>query len=103
LARTPIAGLPVGHVLPAAQPSPAASWWHAWPDGWATSAATCAACSCVAAPLWPECMSHGAAACASRLTHIGKPLPAVATDSATARRMARRAVGAREWWITAVP
>ena len=43
-----------------------------------------------------ECMSHGAAACASRLTHMGRPLPAVATDSATARRMARRAVGTGE-------
>ena len=41
-------------------------------------------------------MSHGAAACASKLTHIGRPLPALATDSATARRMACRAVGARE-------
>src|SRR5439155_24186028 len=41
-------------------------------------------------------MSHGAAACASRLTHIGTPLPAVATDNATAKHTARRAVGARE-------
>src|SRR2546425_2654759 len=41
-------------------------------------------------------MSHGAAACASKLTQIGNPLPAVATDSVAARQVARRAVGARE-------
>src|SRR2546430_17362881 len=45
-------------------------------------------------------MSHGAAACASRLTHIGKPLPAVPTDSATARQTARRGVDARDTGIT---
>src|SRR6266545_2353404 len=45
-------------------------------------------------------MSHGAAACASRLMHIGNPLPAVATDSITARQTARRAVGVPEKRIT---
>src|SRR5437763_16768457 len=47
-------------------------------------------------------MSHGAAACASKVTHIGRPLPAVATDSAAARQMARRAMGAREKWVTPI-
>ena len=44
-------------------------------------------------------MSHGAAACASKLTHMGSPLPTVATDSATAKQKPRIAMG-REKGIT---
>ena len=41
----------VGHPPPAAQPSPAASEWHAWVRAGATALAKCAACSCVVIPL----------------------------------------------------